>query len=146
MITKGIVEEIITPYEIKVRLPLLDGIKESRQGVQTSDLSNAIISSLPNSENNVSVGDIVIVGFEDEDLGKPIILGHLYKETVSETQLDLTLRKLSTTSSTILSEETSIGEVTKNEIKALKNIRFNIQNQLDNIVERLNTLENNNNN
>lgn len=146
MITKGIVEEILTPYSIRVRLPLLDGIKESRQGVQTSDLGVAIISSLPNSANIVSVGDIVIVGFEDEDLGKPIILGHLYKETASETQMDLTLRKLNTTSSTILSEDTTIGDVTKDEIKMLKNIRFNIQNQLDNITERLDALENKDNN
>lgn len=141
MITKGIVEEILTPYKARVRLPLLDGIKESRQGVITSDLGVATVCSLPNSSNNISEGDVVFVGFEDMDLGKPIILGHLFKEYSNSTMVDLVLRKLTTTSTTKLSEETSIGNVSSHDIKMLQGTRFNIQNQIDNLNERLSKLE-----
>lgn len=137
MITKGIVEDIINPYSVKVRLPLLDGIKGGKQSVSTADLSPATICSLPNSANNISVGDIVFVGFEDYDISKPVILGHLYRETGDSTLIDASFRQLSTSSTTKLSKYTSIGDISSDEIFTLKNIRFNIQNQIDDINSAL---------
>ena len=141
MITKGIVESIISKYSVKVRLPILDGIKESKGSVPTNDLSEATICTMPNGECNLSVGDVVFVGFEDNDIGRPVVLGCLYREVaddlVESSSADLTLRKLTTTSTTSLSEMTSIGIVKPEEIKTLSGARFNIQNQLDNLDERI---------
>ena len=83
MITKGIIEEILSPYSARVRLPIFDSIKDAQNSVSTGNLRVASICSLPNCTNLLGIGDIVFVGFEDDDLGKPVILGNLVKEQPS---------------------------------------------------------------
>lgn len=144
MITKGIVEKIISPYLIKVRLPIFDKIEEAKDSTKVNDLSEATICTLPNSGNQVDIGDIVFVGFEDNDYSKPIILGHLFKESLAKANIDITTRLFTTTSLTKLYKQTYIGEVTPQEIECLKNIESNIQGQLKVINERLDKLEGNN--
>ena len=137
MLTKGIVEKVITPYKVKVRLPVFDGIEGTRNATETNELSEAIICSLPNSGNLVNIGDIVIIGFEDNDTSKPIILGHLFKETDNNTLVNLKVGALETTGATKLSKDTHIGEIKPKEIEALSGISSNIQGQIDNITNNL---------
>ena len=106
MITKGIVQEFIDNYSVRVRLPIFDGSEKSQYGIPNSGLSVATICSLPNANSGVGIGDVVFVGFEDNDLGKPIILGHLYKEAITNTKLNLELNSLTTHSTTTLNEQT----------------------------------------
>lgn len=73
MITKGIIESIVDKYSIKVRIPTLNGIGKT-------DLSTAFICTLPNASINFAVGDIVILGFEDNTFSTPIVLGFLYRD------------------------------------------------------------------
>lgn len=141
MITKGIIENIIDATHVKVRMPVIDGLKGIKQSTPTEFLSEATICALPNSNNNIQEGDIVFIGFEDNDIGKPIILGHLFKE--SSTYIDLTLRNLQVNSTCTLPAETSIGNITPTLIKMLNGATSNIQGQLDELKERLNKLEGN---
>lgn len=138
MVTKGIVQKILDNYNIRVRLPILDGIENSKYGVLNKDLSVATISCLPNTSNLVSEGDIVFVAFEDNDLSKPVIIGHLYKESLSNTKLNLELNSLITNSITKLNEQTWIGEVRPHEISYLHGLKAPIQQQIDNIMNYLN--------
>ena len=140
MLTKGIVEEITTPYSIKVRLPIYDKLKDAPNATSTENLSQAIICALPNSSNHVSLGDIVIVGFEDNDTSKPIILGTLFCENLPRTYEDLDVRVFTTHSTTKLFDQTSIGKVTPEEIKSLRYIRDNIQGQIDTLQEQINNI------
>lgn len=140
MITKGIIEEITTPYFVKVRLPIFDRLQDSKNSTPTNNLNNAIICSLPNSNNQLSIGDIVLVGFEDNDTSKPIVLGHLYKESLSNTKIDLDLRKLSTNSTTRLFEQTYIGKVTPEEIQTLIGAEDNLQQQINILKDELKQL------
>lgn len=132
MITKGIVEEI-NNYSVKVRMPTYDAIEGAKEATENKDLSYATICTLPNASNLVNKGDIVFVGFEDNDLGKPIILGHLFKQNKSDTYIDLDLRKLNVWSSTSLTKDTSIGDVKSTEIAYLKGLKSNIQEQINNL-------------
>ena len=141
MITKAIVEEVISEYSAKVRIPLYDAIEGSRDATLYKDLSNATICSFPNSTNNVSKGDIVFVGFEDNDTGKPIVLGHLVKEKASDTLINLDVGSLTTNSTTKLSSSTYIGNVKPVEIDALKNVKSNIQAQLNVLLENKKEVE-----
>ncbi len=79
MIQKGIVESIISAYEYKVRIPRYDKLVTTPGGVSTEDLSSAIVCSTPGTKLSYAEGDIVLVGFENGELNKPIILGALYK-------------------------------------------------------------------
>ena len=143
MLTKGIVEKVITPYKVKVRLPVFDGIEGTRNATETNELSEAIVCSLPNSSNLVNIGDIVIIGFEDNDTSKPIILGHLFKETDNNTLVNLKVGALETTGATKLSKDTHIGEIKPKEIEALSGISSNIQGQIDNLNNQAERLLNN---
>ena len=143
MITKGIVQEKIDEYTIRVRLPIYDGTEKSQQGTPNSSLSLATICSLPNSSSFVDVGDIVFVAFEDDDMGKPVIIGHLFKEAVTNTKINLELNSLTTHSNTKLYKDTWIGNVNPIEISYLEGVNNPIQTQINYILERIENLENN---
>lgn len=76
MIQKAIVESIENEYQVKVRIPKYD--KMSTDGFSYDELSTSIICSSPGTLVNYSVGDIVLVGFENDEINKPVVLGLLY--------------------------------------------------------------------
>jgi len=133
MITKGIIEKV-DGYKALVRLPIYNNSAASKHSTKTEDLPKATFCSLPNIEIPFAKGDIVFVGFEDNDTNKPIILGHLYKAEGNPATPGLNLSTLKTTSSTKLSNNTWIGDVTPNELSALSGIKGNIQKQIDNLL------------
>ena len=130
MITKGIVEEVLE-YKAKVRIPIYDSIPGSKYSSNSSELTSATICSLPNINYIVSKGDIVWISFEDDDLNKPIILGHLYRAKGNISTPGLTLSTLTTTSTTKLNEDTYIGKIKPDEIGMLTGIQGNIQAQIN---------------
>ncbi len=78
MITRAIINKI--DYEsskIRVRIPIFDGIANDPHSTADEDLSWATILCLPGFNIDYEIGDIVIVAFEDDDNGKPIIIGYL---------------------------------------------------------------------
>ena len=133
MITKGIIEKV-DGYKALVRLPIYNNSAASKHSTKTEDLPKATFCSLPNIEIPFAKGDIVFVGFEDNDTNKPIILGHLYKAEGNPATPGLNLSTLKTSSSTKLSNNTWIGDVTPNELSALSGIKGNIQKQIDNLL------------
>lgn len=78
MIQKAIVESIENNYQVKVRIPKYD--KMSSDGFSYDELSTSIICSTPGTLVTYSVGDIVLVGFENNEISKPVVLGLLYTE------------------------------------------------------------------
>ena len=79
MVTRAIITQLdLTNNKVQVRMPLLDGIENSPDSpINSEDLCWASIMYVPGLEISYSVGDIVIVGFEDNNVGKPIVLGYL---------------------------------------------------------------------
>lgn len=140
MITKGIVEELLN-NKVRVRLPIYDGISGSSNSTKKNDLSLATICSLPNTTTLLNVGDIVWVGFEDNDNNKPVVLGHLYNSK-SDTYASLNLGMLVTNSTTHLNKDTSIGKVKANEIEALSGTKYNIQSQINELNDISKELDN----
>lgn len=143
MITKGIIEELLSPYEARVRIPTRDKAKDSQGATQTQDLSVACICTLPSCYVNLQVGDIVFIGFEDNTTYKAVILGHLCKET-SSTHANIILKQLQVTDTAKLPSDTTIGDVSSTQIQFLKNATEDIQKQIDSLKEQqtriLNTL------
>lgn len=80
MIQKGIVESIISLYKYKVRIPKYDKLSTTPGAVATDDLASAIVCSSPGTKIAYVEGDIVLVGFENNEFSKPVILGLLYRE------------------------------------------------------------------
>lgn len=141
MICRGIVEKILSNYQVAVRIPLIHQSYNSPQSTKTSGLPTSSICTIPGAHPNIQVGDIVIVGFENNDEGKPIILGYLYKEQLSNTALSLLLRSLEVSGSTKLPSDTTIGSVSKLDLENLSGTKGNLQKQIDNLKDRLYALE-----
>ena len=140
MITRGIVEEIVSPYQVKVRIPLLDRAHDSPLSTSTESLNTATICCLPNCYMNMQVGDVVFVGFEDNTYYKAVILGHLSREVMSNTYSDVNLGTLTVISGADLPQSTTIGNVSSTEISRLSGVTENIQKQIDYLKDQLETL------
>ena len=142
MITKGIVEEIISPNEVRVRIPIFDRARDTSMSTKNSDLTVASICSLPNCYNFVQVGDVVFVGFEDNTTYRAIILGHLLTNNEHNTsEMRMNLNKLCVEGEARLSSETSIGQVTSTELGMLAGLTDNIQKQLDLLNTKIELIE-----
>lgn len=114
-----------------VRIPLLNSIEGAKHSTPNSELSEAAVASLPATSNILHPGDCVYVGFENNDLGSPVIIGHLFTETLNNSPIDIELRKLTFDKSTVseahLPKNTTIGNVSANNIKALEGCNLNIK-------------------
>ena len=87
MLQKGIVESLEGLYQVKVRVPKYDGMAYDSTGLKDNELATGIICTIPGTSIAYSVGDVVLVGFENDELSKPIILGLLYREAKSDSTL-----------------------------------------------------------
>jgi len=137
MLTRGIVEKILTKYLIKVRIPTLDRSLSSSVKVNPDNLSDCPICTLSHYDPNLQVGDVVIVGFEDNTLGKPIILGYLYKQDMGNSYGNFDLNSLNVKLHSSLPKDTTIGEIKSSEIAFLKDVKGNIQGQLNSLNDKI---------
>ena len=112
MITRGIIERIEEDSDVlryQVRLPLFNGSSSAPGSTPSEELLWAVYSSVAGLTGTVNVGDSVFVGFEDNDLSKPLILGSL---TSTPTYVAFTGQSLNVIGNTKLSEFTQIGDIT----------------------------------
>ena len=73
MITRAIITGVdLSNGKVQVRIPILDAISDGNFGNRT-----ASIICIPGIDVEYKVGDVVVVGFEDNDAGSPIVLGYL---------------------------------------------------------------------
>lgn len=73
MITRAIViDKDLSIGKLKVQIPILQGI-----GDGGLDINWASIIYIPGINIDYQIGDIVEVGFEDNDRGRPVVLGFL---------------------------------------------------------------------
>lgn len=80
MVTKAIVQSINrTSNKCVVRMPLFETASETSR-VE----AEALTSITPGLFNNLFVGDVVFVAFEENAIEKPIIIGKLYRGAVHE--------------------------------------------------------------
>ena len=128
MITKAIVQsQVPNSNKFRVRIPIFDGLAGGMVSTPDCFLAEATLCTLPNAQNVVNPGDIVYVACENNDMGRPVILGHLYqKPSRTNTCIDLQLRTLkvedkvnSKVSSAKLPYNTSIDTVTANDMQKL---------------------------
>ena len=137
MITKAIVEDASDRYSVKVRIPFYDRASVAPRRVLDEDLPQATICTLPNSGLNVRKGDIVFVSFEDDDIGRPVIVGCLYTNKVSDTGANIFAETLGVATNAKLPKSTSIGDVSSEELQRLVGLEDNAQGQIDTLQEDL---------
>lgn len=132
MVTKGIIEKILNDNEVLVRLPIYNKCSNTAFATPTDQLGVAVAALQPGIQIRFNIGDIVFVAFENNDQDKLIILGYLhnkYESKLSGNFLDITV-----SNRVSLPNDTSIGAVSKDQIYSLKNVRGDVQKQIDDIV------------
>lgn len=107
MLTRAYIEEIdYLNAKLRVRIPTLNGVKESTASTPSEQLEWASILQTPGVEIDYKEGDVVIVGFEDNDLSSPIVLGFLKlsqgSNKVPQGRLSLTAVDLTVSENVIL--------------------------------------------
>ena len=85
----------------------------------------------------LKAGDTVIVGFEDDNTDKPIILGLLFSDSSYTTKADLSVSSAVVTVNVKLPEDTTIGKVTASNIKCLTGLKDNVQEKFNNYDDTL---------
>ena len=90
MITRAIITDTdLSIGKVKIRIPILEGIGEN------GGTTWASIIYIPGINVNFQVGDIVEVGFEDNDVGRPIVLGFLkLRDRDIESRVYTTIKEL----------------------------------------------------
>ena len=118
MITKGYIESVVGDSEVTVRCPIFDGIKGGNRF--SVDLSSSPINTYPGISPNLKSGDVVFVGFEENNRYKPVVLGYLCNSN-SDTFVDISVNSMEADSVT-LNGSVSIGDVTNDEIFCLEGL------------------------
>lgn len=130
-ITKGVVEERIDEYNVRVRLPIFNKSSNAPQSTPTNELYVATSCIVPNCNPNYQIGDVVYVTFEDNDIGKPVILGMLHSKKSSNTFPSIRAASIDAKYQSNLPKNTTIGDITSQQVGFLQNLRDNVQVQLD---------------
>lgn len=118
----------------RVRIPVFHGIEGSSNCTPEDELPFATVCSLKGTSNIYSKGDIVYVDFEENDYSKPVIMGSLILIDKSKTFIEIDVDRLSVKEGATLPKNTSIGDVTSQEISSLQGVSSNIQLQFNNIL------------
>lgn len=105
MITKGIViSQIRGSNKYLVRIPYLEN------AFKTTSEYEAILSTTPGVSNSLAPEDVVLVGFEDHQASKPIILGKLFVDE-SNPRGNALFQDLLVESSASLPANTTVGGI-----------------------------------
>ena len=130
-------KDAFTPSnKFKVRIPVLHGDGVAQDSTKDPLLPSATVCGVPNSDYNYQAGDVVFVDFEENDYGKPVIMGSLYTtESRTNTLPNLRVGTLDATpvnregvpsaNRVNLPENTTIGDITYKDLKSLIALRNN---------------------
>ena len=124
MLTKAYVEEIVSDYQVRVRIPIFDKFASSQGATTTEQLSISPICTIPGGRYNYAVGDIVFVTFEDNDLGRPVILGQLYADIDNKGLASLTVDSIEVQQEAVLPEKTTIGNISSQKLRDMSQFDF----------------------
>lgn len=116
MITKALIKKTSTDADnhFLVYIPLL----RKANAPEDSAFLKATLIITPGVENAYNVGDVVFVGFEDDQADKPVILGKLYtgKEDKENITTTLTVKSVESVEKAQLPASTSIDNLNLMEV------------------------------
>lgn len=141
MITRGYITEKLSvdSSKVMVRLPIFETANNNEANIHNPFEVEASIMMTPGNFLGYNVGDTVIVGFEDNDYSKPIILGKLFISVEENSTVKEVIDQVSVKSTAVLPENTSIGKVSPKDIAALSGINTsgNLAQQLKYILDKI---------
>lgn len=141
MVCKAKIVSINGDYRVTVNIPTFYRGEESIGATPSSDTLEALICVPPSVYPKLRKNDTVWVDFEDDNVDKPVVMGILYSAGCFDTKSDIKCNTIEVKDQAVFSENTSIGEITSENIKQLSGISENIQSGLTDKHKRLTTIE-----
>ena len=142
MLTKGEIVSIdYAGSTCKVHVPYFDGTVGGDPFIE-----QATIITQPGIYGGYKVGDIVVVGFEDKELSRLIVLGKLFTGIENETEARGTIncQSLKVETKTNLPADTNISSSKNEDVAAVEgSVTDSNSNNLVDIINRLTGVENN---
>ena len=109
MITKGIIEGVnLENYSVKVRLPVFDKIPGDPNATSYDALPPATICVPKGQYPQFNIGDVVFVGFENNNRSNPVILGMLFKDDMGKELIKSVSQVLEATDEAYLPKNTKV--------------------------------------
>ena len=140
MITKAYVVSV-NGYEVTLNIPIFHNVENSDIDNESLVFPTSCIAISYGVYPNLKKGDTVIIGFEDNNLNTPVILGALYTEEAKKYKSDAIFSSLGVNVNAELPEDTTIGNVKPESIKCLQNVREDLQVTLDTQRTDINTID-----
>jgi hypothetical protein len=155
MVTRGKVVSV-SDETVKVYIPKFGLIEEGEGEPQVEEYLDARIATVPGCKPHYEVNDIVFICIEDNDLGSPVVMGLFIPDNAKDDSFrtsDAILKSLQVVGNkeksaqknsgyARLPYDTTIGDVTKDNIKCLEKVHTNIQDQFDeNMAQKILMLE-----
>lgn len=141
MISRAFVEAVVDETHVKVRIPRINKVEGAVGATPLSELGIGVVCAPPGYSPRLRRGDTVLVAYEDDDNGSPVVLGLLFNP-LSDTTADINIDSAEFNVSVKLPKETSIGEVTKENLESLIGLRNNAQTQIDTLSSSVNDNKN----
>ena len=141
MIERALIVDVLDKYHVKVRIPTFNKSSTANGGTPDSELSVAPIATVPGCSPALKAGDMVIVGVENDYTAKPVVLGLFFNSNSDTTASDLHVKSLLVDVNAQLPKNTSIGDITPNNIMHLEGVRNNIQLQFDELHNEVASLK-----
>ena len=131
MVTRAKIVKVLSDYEVKISVPIYGLIEELELESDVNELPVARICTTPGCSPNYKVGDTVVIGIEDSDLSKPMVLGKLIPNDTSLGASSGNFQNIVVEKDTKLTKNTTIGEVSSLNLEQLIGANYNIQGQFD---------------
>ena len=125
MITTGIIKEInlsSSSYSCNKYLVELNIFQSPGNLYKNNYTCQANCSTMPGHYDSYEVGDKVYVGFINEDLSIPIILGKIYQGIDNQFRSQINCQNLKVNGTSELSKSTKIGDITYEQLVRLFNV------------------------
>lgn len=130
MISRAFVEAVVDETHVKVRIPRINKVEGAVGATPVNELGIGVVCSPPGYSPRLRRGDTVLVAYEDDDNGSPVVLGLLFNPN-SQTVGDAKLDSVEINVSTKLPKNTTIGDVKEENIEYLIGLKDNAQKQFD---------------
>lgn len=140
MLTKAIVESVVDKNHYKVRIPLYNKEKNAIGSTPTSNLNVATVCATQGTYPSYVEGDVVWVGFEQDLISKPVIIGELNNSLRISNLPELNCSSLQVDTNCNLPLDININGLSYQELRCLVDIKNNIQQQLDLLDARIKNL------
>lgn len=137
MILRAKVTRVLDDYHCSVRIPQFNKLKTSVGATPDSELYTAVITCNSGVQPIIKSGDTVLVAFDRGEHSAPCIIGLLFNQEARSSKSDASFTSLDVSVNAKFSEDVTIGNVTKDNIKYLEKLKTNVQQEFDDINNEL---------